>query len=395
MSIAKLEAGKAVYENSTISSFSDLKEEVTKLQDQKSEFEDSSLEVLKTMKAWMDSTTSRQLFTDVAQGFTFPRFFFSNWKRWCFLGHSASLLERVEIGNITLEDGATGKGIVEINGLNGQTLEIFVELQKQSDNYRDEQNESPLHFMLNWKPFTFKSQEGNQRNIFWALLQTANSSELLNSLPDNFPTEKRRELAQLFSQYNRKHYEDLISLMKMGKGINDLSKELQTPLIAALNPNSWVLSHKYSYEIIKRMLELGADVNFKDRYGKAPIHDLALEAYNVGMDEKTSDQLTEKNAKFIELLLKYGADINAQDNAGMTAAHLAVFNLDVCKLKALILNGVNLRIATFAVGNRLGVTPLEYAYKFRDHIGLAQPNDPLDIRACEEIIRILSNRDGA
>ncbi len=100
-----------------------------------------------------------------------------------------------------------------------------------------------------------------------------------------------------------------------------------------------------SVKVLKMLLERNFSVNktyLND--GRMPLH--------VAADRG--------NAKIIELLLKYGASIDAQDKYGMTPLYVACFAHNVKAAKCLIWHGASLNIKASAIGLR-NETPLEVA----------------------------------
>ncbi len=85
----------------------------------------------------------------------------------------------------------------------------------------------------------------------------------------------------------------------------------------------------------------GAAVNMKDKDGKTPLFHAVLNSY-------TED--------LVKLLRTHGADMNAQDNKGLTCLHTAVIRKSECIVKYLIESGAEMNIK-----DKSGHTPLYYA----------------------------------
>lgn len=133
-------------------------------------------------------------------------------------------------------------------------------------------------------------------------------------------------------------FNTLISLVSTGTSLNSsitsklLGKFGTTPLIAALKNED--------YDLLKFFLENGADPNTEDGLGKLPLIEAA--------------KFRGPNAYF-ELLLNYGADINAKDNRGDTALICSV-DKSYRVVEFLLSKGANVNVK-----NSQGDTPLTRA----------------------------------
>ncbi len=131
-------------------------------------------------------------------------------------------------------------------------------------------------------------------------------------------------------KYNRA---DAIKLLlKKGANINGMSKTNYTPLMTAFG--------SYRYEIAKLLIEDGADVNWKTDhfYGET----FAL-----------MNAVSFKDPKWIRLLIKAGADLNAQTASGQTVLISAAHRGYSQVVKALLDAG-----AGYAIKNEKGETAL-------------------------------------
>ena len=90
-------------------------------------------------------------------------------------------------------------------------------------------------------------------------------------------------------------------------------------------------------KVVKFLLDNGADVNFEDKEGYAPLHNVMLK-------------------EDAELLIKNGADMRAKTNKGQTPLHTAALfrRLEIIELL------VSCRVEVNAI-DKSGQTPLDYA----------------------------------
>ena len=126
----------------------------------------------------------------------------------------------------------------------------------------------------------------------------------------------------------------------------------------------WVGNNKI--EIIKLLIENGADVNTRDEGGKMPLHfankvEMAKLLIDNGADVNTRDEGGKMPLHFAnkvemaKLLIDNGADVNTRDEGGNTPLHFAN-KVEMAKL--LIDNGADVN----AMSNK-GQTPCDTAFK--------------------------------
>ena len=104
-----------------------------------------------------------------------------------------------------------------------------------------------------------------------------------------------------------------------------------------------------SYEMVKLLIENGANVNAKDANGYTPLHTLY------------------QDAKIMKLLLENGADINAKTINGHTILHIAVANDDIDTVSSLLDSGLDVNAvvkARYKKAVQNGRTPLCYARSY-------------------------------
>ncbi|XP_044764528.1 uncharacterized protein LOC123321090 [Coccinella septempunctata] len=133
------------------------------------------------------------------------------------------------------------------------------------------------------------------------------------------------------------------TLLDNGADVEARDEAGQTPL-------HWAVRFRSSMDLVKTLVESGADVNSKDEYGCTPLHILCTKGAGVNMDifdlllQKMDNPNTEdskgstpihnlmrllpvnslpRNKKLIELFLKYGGSLNKEDGLFGTVLHVA------------------------------------------------------------------------
>ena len=145
-------------------------------------------------------------------------------------------------------------------------------------------------------------------------------------------------------------------------------KQLQTPLHTAVSSRN--------LEIVKILLQNGADVNTTDEDGFTPLH---IAAYNgnlqmvkillqngsgIFLDIKDNTNgrsalhvaVYDGNLEIVRVLVEKGANINAKDDDGFSPLHIAVYIENLKMLKILIQSGAHLNAK-----DKKNKTPLDYA----------------------------------
>lgn len=97
----------------------------------------------------------------------------------------------------------------------------------------------------------------------------------------------------------------------------------------------------FSQSLIELMLKKCSNINDRNSCGRTAIHLV----------------MTHQNYAVVKLLIRYGADLNAQDRNMATALHCAVWDGELVRL--LVLGGANMELR-----NRHGETPLGVAVEF-------------------------------
>ena len=120
--------------------------------------------------------------------------------------------------------------------------------------------------------------------------------------------------------------------------INNLNEPRATPLLLS--------AAAHNYEISKYLLELGANPNSTNQFGRIPLHEFVISCYRTNTP----------NLQFIELFKEYNTDINAKDCLGMTPFHIAACTGKSNLMKKLLAFGANPHEKSFS-----GSTALHYA----------------------------------
>jgi len=103
----------------------------------------------------------------------------------------------------------------------------------------------------------------------------------------------------------------------------------------------WLAAKKGHEEVVKLLLECGANINAQDKYGRSLLHFVVEEGQkkvvqllleyrpNVNTQDKNGKTalhfaVERRQKEFVHLLLECGANVDAQDKDGKTALHFAV-----------------------------------------------------------------------
>jgi ankyrin repeat protein len=119
------------------------------------------------------------------------------------------------------------------------------------------------------------------------------------------------------------------------------SKEIPNINLKKLSKELYEAAYRCSVEDVRRLLEVGADVNWRTADGLTSLH-FAAKAGCVDV---------------VDLLIKTGTDVNARDDFGWTPLHYAAFKGSVEIIRRLIASGADVN----AEENEYGYTPLHVA----------------------------------
>ena len=111
-----------------------------------------------------------------------------------------------------------------------------------------------------------------------------------------------------------------------------------------------VAAAAYAMEIAGRLIELGANVEARNRRGAAPLHYAADGVPGAGAWNPVAQ------ARTVALLIQSGADPSAKDMSGVAPLHRAVRTRCAAAVEALLAGGSDPRQA-----NKAGSTPLQLA----------------------------------
>jgi ankyrin repeat protein len=140
------------------------------------------------------------------------------------------------------------------------------------------------------------------------------------------------QLVKAIKENNLKKVKELISTVNINRTFKNNRDKEQTPLQYAVESGFT--------EIVKLLIENGADLNKSNNDGCTPLHLAA----------------TYGHLEVIKLLIENGADIHKSDNGGCTPLHIAATYGHLEVIKLLVYSGANVNYT-----NNRGKTALELA----------------------------------
>ncbi|KAF8774217.1 Ankyrin-3 like protein [Argiope bruennichi] len=144
------------------------------------------------------------------------------------------------------------------------------------------------------------------------------------------------------------------SLLKMaGDGNTPLNIIIKSQWIEFVCSCLKLVKTDDNLEEIQKLLNGGADPNFRIYFGRTPIHEAA------GSNQE--------NTEVVEELIRYGADVNFYDDFGYTALHYAVIQQKFYVVEALLQAGAFINAKTFQGETplHLAVSAIKYAPEFQ------------------------------
>lgn len=150
------------------------------------------------------------------------------------------------------------------------------------------------------------------------------------------------------------HLEHVRRMVQLGADVNaKCERESATALHVA--------AHNMHFEVLERLIALGARVDLLDNKGESALFHAVVSDY-----PSLKAPIKESDVKSIHALLKQGADLNLQNKEGQTVCHKAAqFNV-LKNLTYLIESGAN-----FQIKDHHGLMPLDVAKKY-GHVEVEQ-----------------------
>ena len=225
---------------------------------------------------------------------------------------------------------------------NGKTGEVEHLLQAGADaNYREKETSG------NWSVLTIAVNGGNTE-IVRLLLDAGARVKTVERQPG-----KEVDAAELIRTAEENGDTKIVEMLR-----KTLEMELISELVDA--------SYMGDFEVVRILVNMGADVNAKDSYGKTAIESAAMAGNNgiyefliakgVNSDLFVSASATDE--KRVRELIRNGADVNAVNEYGSAALMLASKDAGLEVMEILLLNG-----AEIDHQNGQGRTALMYAAK--------------------------------
>ncbi|MGK7886781.1 MAG: ankyrin repeat domain-containing protein [Crocosphaera sp.] len=208
----------------------------------------------------------------------------------------------------------------------------------------------------------FQLEEDNKLYLVQQLVPGKNLNQQVEAGLRLTETEVKNKCGLVSNIRNKKNIKDKKEIIELlinhGADVNAKTKYGYTPLYVAS-----VWDRK---DIVELLINHGADVNVRTQDGFTPLHGAVIGnrkeivelLINHGSDVNTALYYAVDSGKkeIVELLINHGADVNAKYHYGYTLLHFAVFNGNKETVELLINGG-----AYVNAKDNNGYTPLNYA----------------------------------
>ena len=115
-------------------------------------------------------------------------------------------------------------------------------------------------------------------------------------------------------------------LLELGADVNHRDSDDNTPLLKCLF-NCFYTPTEHIYEFVKTLVEAGADLNAANKYGNTCLHywaEYTAALCRVSKSSALSREQEQLCLDILDYLVEHGADVNAQNNLGLTPAGVLV-----------------------------------------------------------------------
>ena len=159
-----------------------------------------------------------------------------------------------------------------------------------------------LHSDLNLESIFYYAIDNCQNNYFRTIELLINSGAEINCHHSKFLETPLHKLCARI----KPNIEAITMLLKKGAKVNATNISGKTPI--------FYCSFNYSVELLNLLVKYGADINIKDKYKNTLLHDDYVNCYEEHFEE------------FLKALISFGFEINSTNSTGLTP-------LDFCENK--------------------------------------------------------------
>lgn len=141
--------------------------------------------------------------------------------------------------------------------------------------------------------------------------------------------ENTKELMNLiaYTRWDTICWSRVIELIHLGVDVNTKDYNGFTPLLSALSSEKFDIRRKEIIDIIRTLLELGADPNIPDKWGDSPL---------IWAIRECTQMIEDFYIELIKLLIEYNVDLNYKNKIGQTALIISV-KKNLCDITRLLL----------------------------------------------------------